>query len=131
MGDEIRPESLPPPSGYSYAISSSGTRIVHFAGHTAVDSGGEIVGAEDIAAQAEQAFKNLETTALAAGVAPRDIARMTIYVTDVEAYQSSAKEIGASYRRHFGSYFPAMTLVQIERLWDKQAMIEIEAVAVL
>lgn len=131
MGDEIRPESLPTPSGFSYAISSVGSRAVHFAGHTAVDAEGAIVGAGDIAAQTEQALKNLEVTALAAGVAPSDLASMTIYVTDVEAYQRSLKEIGRVYRRHFGTYYPAMTLVQVERLWDEQAMIEIVAVAVL
>jgi enamine deaminase RidA (YjgF/YER057c/UK114 family) len=131
MGQEINPDTHLRPSGFSYAIASTGNRTVHFAGHTALDPHGDIVGASDIVAQYEQALKNLEVTALAADVAPRDLAMMTIYVTDVEAYKSSSKEIGAIYRRHFGSYYPAMTLVQIERLWDERAMIEIEAVAVL
>lgn len=126
----INPESLPRPSGFSYAVSASGERTVHFAGHTAVDGEGRIVGPGDIAAQFEQVLHNLQVTASAAVVELSQVARLTIYVTDVESYQGKAQEIGVIYRRFFGSHYPAMTLVPVPRLWDKQALIEIEGVAI-
>jgi enamine deaminase RidA (YjgF/YER057c/UK114 family) len=55
---------------------------------------------------------------------------LTLLVTDVEAYKSKSSEIGKIYRNHFDEHYPAMTLVEISRLWDAAALIEIEAVAV-
>ena len=130
MGEPINPQSLPAPRGYSYAIRAEGSRMVHFGGHIAVDSLGQIVGANELVKQFEQALKNLSLTAAEASVKLTDIVKMTLYVTDAEAYRSNSKEIGVIYRRHFGEYYPAMTLVEISRLWDPEAMIEIEAVAV-
>ncbi len=130
MGEPINPRSLPTPRGYSYAIRAEGNRIVHFAGHISVDGKGQIVGANDLAKQFEQVLSNLSLTAAEASVELTDIVKMTLFVTDAEAYRSNSAEIGAIYRRHFGSYYPAMTLVEIRRLWDPGAMIEIEAVAV-
>jgi enamine deaminase RidA (YjgF/YER057c/UK114 family) len=126
----INPGSLPRPSGFSYAVSASGERTVHFAGHTAVDGEGRIVGPGDVVAQFAQVLRNLQTTAAAAGLELSQMAKLTIYVTDVESYQGKAKEIGVIYRRIFGSHYPAMTLVPVPRLWDQQAIIEIEGVAI-
>ena len=129
-GKAINPASLPRPSGFSYAISSTGDRTVHFAGHTAADPHGRIVAPGDVVAQFEQVLLNLQATARAAGLELSDFVKLTFYVTDLAAYRAGAPEIGAIYRRYFGSYYPAMTLVQVQRLWDEQAVIEIEAVAV-
>jgi enamine deaminase RidA (YjgF/YER057c/UK114 family) len=130
MGEPINPKSLPAPRGYSYAIRTEGNRTVHFGGHISVDGKGQIVGANDLVAQFDQSLQNLSLTAAEASVELTDIVKMTIYVTDAEAYRSNSKEIGVIYRRHFGEYYPAMTLVEISRLWDPGAMIEIEAVAI-
>ncbi len=130
MGEPINSPSLPAPRGYSYAIRAEGSRTVHFGGHIAVDGQGQIVGANDLVAQFDQALKNLSLTAAEASVGLTDIVKMTLYVTDAGAYRSASGEIGAIYRRHFGEYYPAMTLVEISRLWDPGAMIEIEAVAI-
>jgi enamine deaminase RidA (YjgF/YER057c/UK114 family) len=130
MGESINPQSLPTPRGYSYAIRAEGNRTVYFGGHISVDGQGQIVGANDLVAQFDQALKNLSLTAAEASVELTDIVKMTLYVTDAGAYRSKSIEIGAIYRRHFGKYYPAMTLVEINRLWDPDAMIEIEAIAV-
>lgn len=130
MGEPINPESLPEPRGYSYAVSAGGGRIVHFAGHTSVDREGQIVGPGDLVGQFDQVLKNLSLTAREASVDLTDIVKLTLFVTDVEVYKSSSSEIGKIYREHFGEHFPAMTLVEISRLWDPAALIEIEAVAV-
>jgi len=126
----INPGSLPRPSGFSYAVSATGERTVRFAGHTAVDGKGRIVGPGDVVVQFAQVLRNLQTTAAAAGLELSQVVKLTIYVTDVESYQGRAKEIGDIYRRTFGSHYPAMTLVPVPRLWDTQAMIEIEGIAV-
>ena len=126
----INPGSLPRPSGFSYAVSASGKRTVHFAGHTGVDGEGRIVGPGDVVAQFAQVLRNLQTTAAAAGLELSQMVKLTIYVTDVDSYQGRAKEIGAVYRRTFGTHYPAMTMVAVPRLWDEQAMIEIEGIAV-
>ena len=130
MGEPINPQSLPKPRGYSYAVRAQGDRIIHFAGHISVDGGGQIVGANDITIQFEQVLSNLSLTAVEASVKLKDIVKMTLFVTDAEAYRSNSTAIGAIYERYFGDYYPAMTLVEISRLWDPGAMIEIEAVAV-
>ncbi len=125
----INPSSLPPPSGFSYAVSASGARTVYLAGHTAADSHGRIVGPGDVVAQFEQALHNLQVTVLAAGLQLAAVVKLTLYVTDVDGYRRRTKEIGAVYRRFLGEYYPAMTLIQVGRLWDEQAMIEIDGVA--
>ncbi len=130
MAPAINPPELGRPSGFSYAFDASGKRSVHFSGHTALDGSGKIVGESDIAAQFEQTLHNLEATAVAAQVGLTDLVKLTLFVTDVEAYKEHSAEIGAVYRRYFGSHFPAMTLVGVTRLWEADAMIEIEAVAI-
>ena len=130
MTPAINPPELGRPSGFSYAFDARGERNVHFSGHTALDGSGKIVGQRDIAAQFEQTLNNLRATAVAAQVEMKDLVKLTLFVTDVEAYKAHSAEIGAVYRRYFGSHFPAMTLVGVTRLWEADALIEIEAVAV-
>jgi len=130
MTPAINPPELGRPSGFSYAFDARGERTVHFSGHTALDGSGMIVGPGNLAAQFEQTLHNLRATAAAAQVELTDLVKLTLFVTDVEAYKAHSAEIGAVYRRFFGSHFPAMTLVGVTRLWEADAMIEIEAVAV-
>lgn len=127
----VNPSSLARPSGFSYAVVSKGQRVVHFAGHTSINSQGRIVGAGDIGTQFEQTLKNMAVTAKEAHTSLVDIVKMTLFVTDIEAYKVDAKQIGEVYRHFFGSHYPAMTLVEVQRLWDKEAMIEVEAVAII
>ena len=67
----------------------------------------------------------------AAGGRPDQIARLTLYVTDLAAYRASTKLLGDAWRARFGSYYPAMALFEVRGLVDRGAMIEIEATAVL
>lgn len=127
----VNPSSLARPSGFSYAVISEGQRVVNFAGHTPLDLEGGIVGKGDIGTQFEQTLKNIEKTAKEANASLHDIVKMTVFVTDIKAYKADVKQIGGVYRRFFGSHYPAMTLVEVQRLWDEEAMIEIEAIAVL
>lgn len=132
MGNQaINPDDLPRPSGYSYAYRSEGQFMVHFAGHTAMDGEGVIEPQHNLVGQFERILNNLKLTAQAAEVAPEDFTKLTIYVTDVEAYKLAAREIGELYRSVFGQHYPAMTLIEVSRLWDEHALVEIDAVAVV
>lgn len=127
----IDPPELAPPVGYSNAVESRGGRRLSIAGQTAMAADGSILHAGDLVAQAGKAFENVATVLRAAGARPEHLVRMRIYVTDVDAYRTRSKEIGRQYRAHFGRWFPAMTLVEVARLFDDGALIEVETEAVV
>lgn len=126
--DRINPGDLPAPSGFSHAVRATGTIRVHLAGQTAQGRDGRITG-QTVAAQFEQALGNLLTTLRAAGGEPSDLASLTIYLVDVEDYRAHAAEIGAVWRRLAGRDYPAMAAVGVARLWDADALVELQGVA--
>lgn len=128
--ERINPPSLAEPSGFSHAVTTTGSRLVFLAGQTAIDRSGTIVG-DGLVGQFEQALGNLLTALEAAGGTPAHLARVTIYATDPVAYRANAREIGAVWRRLVGSQYPAMALIGIVRLWDDAALVELDGVAVL
>lgn len=117
-------------SGFSHAVVASGGRIVFLAGQTALDERGVIVG-DGVVAQFEVALGNLLTALRTAGGEPGDLARMTIYATDPADYRARAAEIGAVWRRLAGREYPAMALVGVTRLFDDDALVEVDGFAVL
>ena len=128
----INPATLTKPSGYAHGILAWGGRVLFLAGQTGVDATGKIVAPPpDIVAQFRQALANLRTVVEAAGAQMTDVVKMTIFVTSKTHYQANAKTIGEVYRSFFGKHYPAMTLVEVKGLWDAEAMVEIEAIAVL
>ncbi|MGH3301805.1 MAG: RidA family protein [Streptosporangiaceae bacterium] len=126
--DRINPDGLPVPSGFSHAVRATGTVRVHLAGQTALDRDGRIAG-QTVVEQFEQALGNLLTALRAAGGEPADLASLTIYVVDVEDYRAHAAEIGAVWRRLAGRHYPAMAAVGVARLWDADALVEVQGVA--
>jgi reactive intermediate/imine deaminase len=127
----INPPELVPPIGYSHAISSNGGKTIYLAGQVAFDSTGNIIHKGDIEKQFDQALHNLEAVLSAAGGQMNDIVKLTIFVTDKNEYGSRMKEIGRIYQTYFGKYFPAMTLVEVSSLFEDDAMLEIEGIAVI
>jgi len=127
--ERINPPELAPPVGYSHATVASG-RFVFLAGQTALDAAGKLV-AGTVVEQFERALRNLLAALAAAGGTPRDLAGLTIYSTDIPEYRKHAKEIGAVWRRLVGETYPAMALVGVDRLWDVDAVVEIQGFAVL
>jgi enamine deaminase RidA (YjgF/YER057c/UK114 family) len=81
--------------------------------------------------QARQVFRNIVTILAEAGAGPEHVVRLTWYLTDIDAYLADTKAVGLAYREVFGRNFPAMATVQVVRLVEPKAMIEIEATAVL
>ncbi|GHD21238.1 RidA family protein [Streptomyces galbus] len=126
----VNPPELSPPAGFSHAVVATGSRVVFLAGQTALDGGGRVVGAT-LPEQFERALANLLTALAAAGGTPADLARVTVYVTDVAAYRAHAAELGRIWRASAGRDYPAMAVVGIVRLWDEQAMVELDGFAVL
>jgi len=124
------PDELAKPIGFSHAIAVAGRHPVYLAGETALDQSGVIVG-DGLVPQFEKALSNLLTALAAAGGNPSDLAKMTIYVVDVEDYRARTAEIGRVWRRLAGRDYPAMTLVQVVRLWDVEALVELDGIAVL
>jgi len=128
--ERINPQQLGRPSGFAHAVRASDTIRVYLAGQTALDVHGRIVGA-GIVEQFEQALSNLLTALAAAGGTPEHLATVTIYIVDVADYRAHAREIGAVWRRLAGTDYPAMAGIGVARLWDEQALVELQGVAEL
>jgi len=126
--ERINPDELGRPSGFAHAVRASDTARVYLAGQTALDKAGAIVGA-GIVEQFEQALGNLLTALRAAGGAPEHLATVTIYIVDIDDYRAHAREIGAVWRRLAGTEYPAMAGIGVARLWDAEALVELQGVA--
>ncbi|MFE9930989.1 RidA family protein [Streptomyces sp. NPDC005533] len=128
--ERINPAELSPAKGFSHAVAASGSRLVFLAGQTALDGSGKVVG-ETLPEQFETALANLLSALAAAGGAPADLARVTVYAVDVPAYRACAAELGRIWGRLAGRDYPAMAVIGVVRLWDDQALVELDGVAVL
>ena len=127
----INPSGLEPPVGYSHLAVITGGKVVHVAGQAPFDSNGEVVGKGDFVAQFAQVMKNLKRAVEAVGGKPQQYAVLTIYITELEAYWGNKKPLGSIYREVFGRYFPAITLVEVKRLYNPDCMLEISGMAVI
>ena len=151
----VNPEALGRPRGWNNGmLAPEGGRMLFVAGQIGVGEGpgvggagrgaegagwgeDEVVpgspgpGAPGLAAQFGAALANVKRVVEGAGGTVADVGRLTIYVTDMEAYRGSRAEIGAEYRAVFGKHFPAMSLVAVTELVDPRAVVEIEATAVI
>jgi enamine deaminase RidA (YjgF/YER057c/UK114 family) len=87
--------------------------------------------ADGFVAQVRQALSNIAEILAEAGARPEHLVRLTWYVVDMDEYLANLRELGKSYRATFGAHYPAMALVQVVRLVEKAARVEIEATAVI
>jgi enamine deaminase RidA (YjgF/YER057c/UK114 family) len=126
----INPESLAPATGFSHAVVAEGTKLIFLAGQTALDPTGKVVG-QTIVEQFRVALTNILTALSAAGGTPDHLAKLTIYAVDPEDYRANARAISAVWKELMGRDYPAMALVGVVRLWDVDAQVEIEGIAVL
>jgi enamine deaminase RidA (YjgF/YER057c/UK114 family) len=123
----VNPESLSPPVGFSHAASAGGW--IFLGGQISTDASGNVLHRGDIAAQFRQALSNMVTALRAAQGTPFGIVKMTYFVTDVAAYRTALKPIGQAYREIIGNHYPAASLLEVKGLFEPDAMIEIECVA--
>lgn len=125
----LQPENWDQPKGYSNGIEASG-RMIFVAGQIGWTPQQTMV-SEELVEQVDQALQNIIAVLKVASAAPSHVTRLTWYVTDKKEYISSAKAIGAVYRKLFGAHYPAMTLVEVKSLLEDNAKVEIEATAVV
>ncbi len=127
----INPESLGAPKGWNNGmLAPEGSRILFVAGQAASDSSGAVAPVGFVE-QFAKALENIITVVKEAGGGPENIGRLMIYVTDMEAYLATRKPLGEAYRGLMGRHYPAMALVEVKGLVDSNALVEIEATAVL
>jgi enamine deaminase RidA (YjgF/YER057c/UK114 family) len=125
----INPPELGTPPGYSQIVDVSASRIIFVAGQTALDRDGNVVGKGDFAAQANQVFVNLACALHASGCTAANLVKLTVFLTDMTnlaAYREARNRFFASVTPPAA---PAVTLVEVSRLYGPDFLIEIEAIA--
>lgn len=127
----INPAELGSPKGYANGVLADGTgKLLFVAGQIGWDEQQKLV-SPDFVAQFDRALANVLKVVAEAGGTPNNIARLTIYVTEMPEYRARTQEVGESYRARMGKHFPAMALVEVKSLVEAGAKVEIEATAVL
>jgi enamine deaminase RidA (YjgF/YER057c/UK114 family) len=124
----LQPSGWPMPKGYANGMAAEG-RIVVTGGVIGWDAEERL--AEGFVAQVRQTLSNIAEILAEAGARPDHLVRLTWYVVDMDEYLTNLKELGKVYRTVFGTHYPAMALVQVVRLVEKTARVEIEATAVI
>ena len=123
------PPGWPRPKGYSNAMAAKG-RMVFTAGVVGWNEQ-ERFAETTLAGQFAQALRNVVAILACDGAEPTNIARLTCYVTSIDDYRASLKDIGIAWREIMGNHYPAMALVEVVRLVEPEAKVEIEATAVV
>jgi enamine deaminase RidA (YjgF/YER057c/UK114 family) len=136
MANLISKEVLNPPAwkrprGYSNLVKTTGGTTLFAAGQGSIDAQGKLVGEGDICQQYEQILQNIQAVMAVGGAKMTDVVRMTIFCTDRDAFLAKGKECGQIYKKYFGDYYPASTLVEIKKLFIDGMLLEIEATAVI
>lgn len=125
----VHPEGWKPTRGYANGMVGEGR--VLFVGGQIGWTADQVFEAHDFIGQMWQALRNIRDVVEAAGGSVADITRLTWYVTDKETYVKHQAKVGEVYREVMGYHFPAMTMVVVSALIEDEALIEIEATAVL
>jgi enamine deaminase RidA (YjgF/YER057c/UK114 family) len=124
----LQPSGWPAPKGYANGMAADG-RIVVTGGVIGWDSNERL--AQGFVAQVRQTLCNIAAILTEGGAKPEHLVRLTWYVVDMDEYLANLRELGVIYRDIFGAHYPAMALVQVVRLVEKEARVEIEAIAVI
>ena len=125
----LQPAEWPRPKGYSNGISATG-RMIFTAGVIGWNEQ-EFLVSHRLDAQFAQALRNILAILKEDNAGPEHIARLTIYVTSIQEYIDSRDELAPIWKSIMGSNYPAMALVQVTRLVESAAKVEIEATAVV
>ena len=125
----LNPETLGQPPGYSHVVEVRSERLVFISGQTATDAAGNVVGRGDFAVQAEHVFRNLSAALEAVGCTAAHLVKLTVYLRDMGnlgAYREARNRFFATVTP---AAAPAVTLIEVSRLYGPEFLIEIEAVA--
>ena len=121
---------LAEPVGYAHAVVAAPGRTVYLGGQIAQGPDGVVRG-ETVVEQFDLAAGNLVAALAAAGGRPDDLVSLLVFVTDVAEYRTALAELGAVWRRHFGSRYPAVALVAVSELFEPDARVELVGTAVI
>ena len=124
----LQPAGWPRPKGYANGMVGRG-RVIFVAGMVGWNEAGAFE--KGFVAQTRQALCNILAVLAEAQAGPEHIARLTWYVTDLELYRAGLAELGLAYRALMGRHFPAMAVVQVSGLVEREALVEIEATALV
>ena len=124
----LLPSGWPMPKGYANGVAADG-RIVVTGGVIGWDTEERL--ADGFVAQVRQTLSNIAAILAEGGARPEHLVRLTWYVVDMDEYLANLRELGQVYREIFGAHYPAMALLQVVRLVEKAARVEIEATAVV
>jgi enamine deaminase RidA (YjgF/YER057c/UK114 family) len=127
----LQPKGWARPRGYSNGIEATG-RLVFVAGQIGWDPSKDVpTFPEGFGAQFDQALANVAAVLAEGGATAGHLVRVTVYVTDKKQYLAEGKAVGEAWRKHFGRNYPTMSLVQVAALLEDQALVEVEATAVV
>lgn len=127
--NHLQPPSWATPKGYANGIVARGSMV--FVGGQIGWNADQQFESDDFIHQTQQALKNVHAVLACAGAGPQHMVRMTWYITDRDEYNARLRELGSAYREVMGKHFPAMTCVEVSRLVEARAKVEIEVTAVL
>lgn len=125
----LQPPGWATPKGYANGVAARGTLV--FVGGQIGWNGDQQFESDDFIEQTRQALKNVHDVLACAGAGPEHMVRMTWYITDRDEYNTRLRELGNAYREVMGKCFPAMTCVEVSRLVEARAKVEIEVTAVV
>lgn len=129
MHERLHPKGWKPARGYANGVMARGRQI--YVGGQIGWNADQVFEAHDLPGQVRQTLENILAVLREGGAGPEHLVRLTWYVTDKQLYLRDLKAIGAAYRDVVGRHFPAMALVQVGALVEDQALVEIEATAVI
>ncbi len=127
----INPPTLTHSRGFNHAIGVTGGEMIFLASQDASDDTGRIVAPGDIVAQYEQMLRNLFVVMKDAGGSMLDIAKLNIYLADWSTYYDHLAELGEVHEAYFGDYYPAMAFFEVRTLFQPDALVECEGIAVI
>ena len=130
MSTEIlQPAEWARPKGYANGMAARG-RMIFISGQVGWDAQGRFT-SDTLSGQVKQALSNIARVLKEGGGEPRHLVRLTWYVLSRDAYLREVRDIGAGYREVLGKHFPTMSVVEVRGLVEQQALVEIEATAVV
>jgi enamine deaminase RidA (YjgF/YER057c/UK114 family) len=125
----LNPPELGTPPGYSQLVDVRASRIIFIAGQTALDRNGQLVGRNDFVAQADQVFRNLSVALQSVGCTASDLVKLTVFLRDMNDLTAYREARNRFFTTVTPPAAPAVTLVEVSKLYGPDFLIEIEAVA--
>jgi enamine deaminase RidA (YjgF/YER057c/UK114 family) len=123
------PPDLGTPPGYSQIVDVTASRVIFISGQTALDRDGNLIGKDDFRAQAAQVFRNLAVALRERGCDPSNLVKLTVFLTDMDNLGSYREARNRFFASVTPPAAPAVTLVEVSKLYGPDFLIEIEAIA--